>query len=82
MPRHPRIGISFPGHGVDDTISKERINEAVAIAWPVGRYDDIRETVRRSPGPFAVMNCICKQGKDLVGEPFEGTEARRDAGPA
>jgi len=45
------------------------INQAIPVEWAVGRYDDIRGVVRASPGPFAVMNCICQQGKDLVGEP-------------
>ena len=43
---------------------------------PVGRYDDIAEFVRTSQGPFAVMNCICQQGKDLVSEPCRVTPNR------
>ena len=35
----------------------------------VARYDDIAEFVRTCDGPFAVMNCICQQGKDLLANP-------------
>ncbi len=34
----------------------------------IGRYDDIATIVRKSDGPFAAMNCICKQGKEVLGE--------------
>ncbi len=43
----------------------------------VGRYDDARSLLRESPGPFALMNCVCRQGKDLVGKPCRQTDARR-----
>ncbi len=43
----------------------------------VGRYDDARALLRESRGPFAVMNCVCRQGKDLIGEPCRQTKVRR-----
>ena len=52
------------------------VNESIPFERVVGRYDDIRAIVRASPGPFAVMNCICQQGKDLVGEPCRQTHDR------
>jgi H+/Na+-translocating ferredoxin:NAD+ oxidoreductase subunit B len=52
------------------------VNEPIAFERVVGRYDDIRAFVRASPGPFAVMNCICQQGKDLVGTPCRQTHDR------
>jgi ferredoxin len=52
------------------------INEPIPIERVVGRYDDIRAFVRASPGPFAVMNCICQQGKDLTGRPCKQTHDR------
>lgn len=52
------------------------INAAIPVERVVGRYDDIREFVRASPGPFAVMNCICQQGRDLLGEPCRQTDNR------
>lgn len=52
---------------------------------PIARYDDIRSFVRESEGPFAVMECICRKGKDLTGEPCVQTKVRRTCltfGPA
>ena len=52
------------------------INEPIPFERVVGRYDDIRAFVRASPGPFAVMNCICQQGKDLLAQPCKQTHDR------
>lgn len=43
----------------------------------VGRYDDARKLIEEGPGPWAARNCVCRQGKDLLGEPCQQTTARR-----
>jgi Fe-S-cluster-containing hydrogenase component 2 len=43
----------------------------------VGRYDDARQLIEGTAGPIAVMNCVCRQGKDLLDEPCQQTDARR-----
>jgi electron transport complex protein RnfB len=43
----------------------------------VGRYDDARDLVLGTSGPIAVMNCVCRQGKDLLGVPCRQTSDRR-----
>jgi Pyruvate/2-oxoacid:ferredoxin oxidoreductase delta subunit len=43
----------------------------------VGRYDDARQLIEGTKGPIAVMNCVCRQGKELTGEPCRQTDARR-----
>jgi Na+-translocating ferredoxin:NAD+ oxidoreductase subunit B len=52
------------------------VNGVIPNERAVGRYDDIRAVVRASDGPFAVMNCICQQGKDLLGQPCRQTDHR------
>jgi ferredoxin len=52
------------------------VNQAIAIERSAARHDDIREYVRQSSGPFARMNCLCRQGKDLLGDPCKQTELR------
>jgi Na+-translocating ferredoxin:NAD+ oxidoreductase subunit B len=42
----------------------------------VSNYDDITKIIGDSPGPFAVMNCICRQAKDKTGHPCSRTEDR------
>lgn len=43
----------------------------------VGRYDDARRLVAEGPGPFATRNCVCRQGRDALGEPCRATSSRR-----
>ncbi|MCX6550118.1 MAG: 4Fe-4S binding protein [Acidobacteria bacterium] len=61
------------------------VHQSIPITRVVGRYDDIRAVVRASAGPFAVMNCICQQGKDLLGQSCLQTHGREHCltlGPA
>jgi Fe-S-cluster-containing hydrogenase component 2 len=43
----------------------------------VGRYDDARQLIEDTKGPIAIMNCVCRQGKELTSEPCQQTDARR-----
>ncbi len=43
----------------------------------VGRYDDARALIADGSGPFAARNCVCRQGRELLGEPCRRTSARR-----
>lgn len=52
------------------------VNRTIVPERGIARYDDIREFVRSSEGPFAAMNCICRQGKDLMGEPCRQNATR------
>ncbi|MFI5181526.1 MAG: ATP-binding protein [Thermoanaerobaculia bacterium] len=53
------------------------VNVRIVPERRVGRYDDARRLLAESTGPWAVINCICRQGKDLVGEPCRQTKVRR-----
>jgi len=44
------------------------INVEVGERGAIGRYDDIREYIRRTRGPFGVMNCVCRQARGVLGE--------------
>jgi NAD-dependent dihydropyrimidine dehydrogenase PreA subunit len=52
------------------------VNVAIEHRHVVGNYDDIRQIVKDSPGPFALMNCVCRQAKDLMKEPCRLTDHR------
>lgn len=43
----------------------------------VGRYDDARGMIAGGEGPWAARSCVCRQGRDLLGEPCRQTKARR-----
>ncbi len=42
----------------------------------VATYDDIRFILESSPGPFAIANCICRQTKDIQGQPCAYSDIR------
>lgn len=54
------------------------VHQSIAVEHNVATYDDIREYVKRSDGPFAKMNCICRQGNDLHQESCKQTKLREN----
>lgn len=61
------------------------VHESLEAEWPVASHEDMRRYVESSAGPFAAIHCICRQGKDLTGEPCKQTTERRNClmiGPA
>lgn len=52
------------------------VHVPVAVENDVATYDDIRAYVRATAGPFAVMACICREGKALVGHACQQTTRR------
>lgn len=52
------------------------ISEEILPDRTVGTYDGARKLVEDSKGPFAVINCVCRQGMDLQGEPCRQTDIR------
>jgi electron transport complex protein RnfB len=54
------------------------VNRTIIPERAVARYDDIREVVRGSEGPFAAMPCICRQGKALTGEPCKQSQTEEN----
>lgn len=49
------------------------VHAAFAPERHVAPYDDLRQVVAGSAGPFAVMDCICRKGRALLGEPCRHT---------
>lgn len=52
------------------------VNVKIDPEFHIGNYDSMREIVNNSPGPFAVMNCVCRQARDKMGTPCQQTEVR------
>ena len=52
------------------------INETILPDRNVSRYDSIRTVILESNGPFAVHTCICRQGRELLGEKCSQTELK------
>jgi len=61
------------------------VNARFVAERVVGRYDDARALLGGGAGPWAVLNCVCRQGRELLGEPCRQTDVRRTClaiGPA
>jgi electron transport complex protein RnfB len=44
--------------------------------YQVSTYDNIRQIIENSDGPIAVINCVCRQTKDVIGESCTKTDLR------
>jgi ferredoxin len=53
------------------------IGQSVSPRLQVGVYDNIRSLVKAQRGGLAVINCVCRQGSDLMGEPCKQTNERK-----
>ncbi|HZT28719.1 MAG TPA: 4Fe-4S binding protein [Bryobacteraceae bacterium] len=61
------------------------VNQSIPVERNVATCDDLRAYVAACAGPFARMTCICRHGKDLLGEPCKQTSLRDNCltiGPA
>jgi electron transport complex protein RnfB len=61
------------------------VNKRIAVERGVTTYDQIRAHIEASPGPFGTLACICRHGRDLLGESCKQTELRENClmiGPA
>ena len=54
------------------------VNKTIPVERNVATYEDIRAYVQASSGPFAKMTCICRHGKDLLGEKCKQTNLREN----
>ena len=54
------------------------VNKTIPAVRHVATYEDIRAYVQASGGPFAKMTCICRHGKDLLGEKCKQTTLREN----
>lgn len=44
------------------------VNINVEVEFLIGSYDSARTIIENSPGPFGVMNCVCRQARQKMGE--------------
>jgi NAD-dependent dihydropyrimidine dehydrogenase PreA subunit len=52
------------------------IHQSVTAQLAVAAYDDIREIVDRTKDRIMITDCICRVGKDMVGQPCRLTDRR------
>ena len=52
------------------------VEKSITIEQSISNYDDIKNLIDDSEGPYMVTNCICRQVKDLMEKPCEATSRR------
>ena len=52
------------------------IEQSVSDSPHIATYDEIRQIIDQADGKIGVAECICRKGKDLVGEPCRKTDRR------
>ena len=54
------------------------VNKTIAIERNVATYENIRGYVESHGGPFATMDCICRHGRELLGEKCTQTSLKEN----
>lgn len=52
------------------------IGQSVTENHRIATYDEIRKLVAAADGKIGVTDCICRQGRDLIGKPCKKTDRR------
>ena len=47
------------------------VEQSITKEHHVGSYDALKELIEKSPGPFAVYPCICRENADHAGNPMQ-----------
>lgn len=76
--------LQYLNEGFAEEVAKTKINQLRTIPieksipqeYHVGSYDDIRQIVANIEGPMVVLNCVCRQTKDIAGESCTKTDLR------
>ncbi|MFX1383597.1 MAG: DUF362 domain-containing protein [Promethearchaeota archaeon] len=57
------------------------VEESITHELGVANYENIREIIENFDGPIAVVDCICRNGKELLGKPCKQTSLRETCFP-
>jgi len=52
------------------------IDESITAEQSIATYDGLRNVIENSEGVIGIMECICRQGKDLLGDPCKKSDLR------
>lgn len=52
------------------------LDQTVNYEQSIAQYDDLKTIIENIGEPIAVMECICRKGEDLIGEPCTKTKLR------
>ncbi len=73
------LGISFGLEVFGTKISQFRtipVEKSITPEHHISTYDDLKTIIEEVEGPFVVINCICRQAMDILGQPCKVTDRR------
>jgi electron transport complex protein RnfB len=76
--------LQYLDEGFAEEVAKTKVNQlrtvpiekSISQEYHIGSYDDIRQIIAGVKGQIVVVNCICRQTKDMVGEKCSKTDIR------
>lgn len=68
---------SFASTGDHKQMRTIPVSKSIPVNRYVANYDNIIALVKKEKGPFSIMDCICRQSKDLLDEPCKLSDTRR-----
>lgn len=52
------------------------VEKSIEFEHNVSTFDNITKVIDEAEGPFAIMNCVCRQVKDILEDPCKATDRR------
>ena len=52
------------------------VEKSIEFEHNVSTYDNITKVIDAAEGPFAILNCVCRQVKDILEDPCKATDRR------
>jgi len=52
------------------------VEKSIEFEHNVSTYDNITKVIDEAEGPFAILNCVCRQVKDILEDPCKATDRR------
>lgn len=66
------FGLELFGSGISQ-FRTVPVEESVTPEHHLPTYEELRKIIENLEGPFCLLNCVCRQAKDLLGEPCKVT---------
>jgi len=76
---HKYLGVNLGLEVFGTKISQFRtvpVEKSITPEHHISTYDDLKTIIEEVEEPFAVVNCICRQANDLLGNPCKATDRR------
>ncbi len=67
----------FLKKGTPNQVRTLPIEKSITIEHQVSTYDNIRKIIEKKVGTISILNCVCRQAYELIGDPCKISDLRR-----